>query len=98
MNALFATLLSFRQRFAEAAAALRRAIACSPADAGLCTMLGTILTLQGDLPGAAEAYTQALQIDPGRKEARSNLDIVEQTLRKEPLSKVEPARMSTPKS
>jgi SAM-dependent methyltransferase/tetratricopeptide (TPR) repeat protein len=78
--ALLATILSFRKRYSEAAGILRRAIVCAPEDARLHAMLGTLMTLQGDLPLAAAAYARALQIEPGYAEAKSNLELVKKNL------------------
>jgi predicted O-linked N-acetylglucosamine transferase (SPINDLY family) len=65
-------------RFADAAAAYRRALVTDPHNAELQFALGTALQAQGNYPEAANAYEQAVKFQPDHFAAWNNLGICRQ--------------------
>ncbi len=63
----FGLVMLDQKRYAEAAAAFRRAIELNPRDNGANTQLGRVLELQGDLKGAIRQYEKALESDPNSR-------------------------------
>jgi tetratricopeptide (TPR) repeat protein len=64
------------ERFAEAVASYRRALASDPGHLKAAQNLGVALHQLGDRPGALSAYRQALQLEPGHARTRSNLGLL----------------------
>jgi protein O-GlcNAc transferase len=60
-------------RFAEAAAAYRRALRLDPGSAGTCCNLAVALQAQGQLDEAAAAYAKALALQPGSAPVHNQL-------------------------
>ncbi len=70
---LLAELLAAVNRPEDAAVQLRRIIRDRPNDAGAWTMLGAMLVLANDLPGAEDAYAKAVEASPNSAEAAAGL-------------------------
>jgi tetratricopeptide (TPR) repeat protein len=64
------------QRYAEAAAEFRKAIAANPDSVTARVNLGAALNQIGDLKGAAEQFEEALRIEPKRANAHYNLGVL----------------------
>ena len=64
------------QRYAEAAAEFRKAVASKPDSVTARINLGAALTQVGDLKGAAEQFEEALRIEPGQVNAHYNLAVL----------------------
>jgi Flp pilus assembly protein TadD len=62
--------------YASSAQALRRASTLDPADALTLSDLGDVLSQQGDDTGAAQAYEQALRLQPDLPQANLGLGIL----------------------
>ena len=59
----------------EAAGLLEKALELKPTDAETWNSLGVVLVLQGDTARGADAFGQALRLDPTRPEAHRNLAV-----------------------
>lgn len=64
------------QRFAEAAAEFRKAVAAAPDSVTARVNLGAALTQLGDLTGAVEQFQEAIRIQPGNANAHYNLAVL----------------------
>lgn len=64
------------QRYAEAAAEFRKAVAAKPNSVTARINLGAALTQLGDLNGAAEQFEEAIRIEPEKSNARYNLAVI----------------------
>jgi tetratricopeptide (TPR) repeat protein len=64
------------QRYTDAAAEFRKAVAANPQSVTARINLGAVLTQVGDLKGAAEQFQEALRIEPGKVNAHYNLAAV----------------------
>ena len=69
-HAGYGTLLSNLERWDDAVAALRRANELAPGSAVILNNLGHALKEVGDIRGALEAYSRALEVDPNMVLAR----------------------------
>lgn len=58
------------RKFRDASDAVARALTFSPGSAEALYQKGSVMHVQGDLPGALAAYTQALESDPKHQESR----------------------------
>ncbi len=67
------TVLGQAGRFAEAEAALRRAIELDPESSPAHNQLGSVHLSTGDVAGALAEYKEAVRLDPGNAEAVFNL-------------------------
>ncbi len=61
------------ERFDEADARIEHALSIYPGFARPHEVRGELLFAKGELPGAAEAFQQALKLDPKRQRARMKL-------------------------
>lgn len=66
---VFGLVMMEQNRYTEAGAAFRGALAINPRDIGANIQLGRVLELQGDIPGAIQQYQAALAIDPNSRAA-----------------------------
>ncbi len=64
------------QRYAEAAAEFRKAVAAKPDSVTARINLGAALTQVGDLKGAVEQFEEAIRIEPGKSNAHYNLAVI----------------------
>jgi tetratricopeptide (TPR) repeat protein len=75
----------------EARQALQAAAALQPRNAGFRFQLGLALERSGDPPGAAQAYREALQLNPGFGSARARLQALGTTPAAQPAAVRPPA-------
>ncbi|HMJ60620.1 MAG TPA: tetratricopeptide repeat protein [Bryobacteraceae bacterium] len=69
--------IEFRERkYPDALGHFREAARLDPRDADIQANLGALLAIAGDLPAAAEAFENALRLNPDQKAARANLERV----------------------
>jgi tetratricopeptide (TPR) repeat protein len=71
--ALAGTAALREKRFADAAAAYRKALEASPGDAAVWADLGVALEGLKDLAGAEQSYRKAVELEPGLARAHYNL-------------------------
>ncbi|HEU4509157.1 MAG TPA: tetratricopeptide repeat protein, partial [Pyrinomonadaceae bacterium] len=64
------------QRFSDAVAEFRKAVAAKPDSVTARVNLGAALTQVGDLGGAAEQFEEAIRIEPGKANAHYNLAVL----------------------
>lgn len=64
------------QRYADAAAEFRKAVAAKPDSVTARVNLGAALSQIGDLEGAVEQFKEALRIEPGKANAHYNLAVL----------------------
>jgi cytochrome c-type biogenesis protein CcmH/NrfG len=67
-----------QKRWDFAAAAYRQALRSGAPDPGIYTRLGNALTRNLEISAAADAYRQALRLDPRNPEAQRGLELLAQ--------------------